>query len=373
MSELAIGIMSGTSLDGIDAALVRIHKADRVELVRFHTESYSSRFRDSIRQAIREGKARDLAVLNVELGERFARAAGALLSDAGTRPSDLSFVASHGQTVWHEPRRASLQLGDSAVLAERLGVRVVSDFRSRDIAAGGEGAPLVPIADALLFGNRDGGRVLLNLGGMANITWVPRRGATKGLVAFDTGPGMAVIDAVARSLDPNMVFDTGGLKAARGRAADEVVDGLLTLPFFEQRPPKSTGREMFGDEFADRLIATLRHRTPATYGEDCLATAVRLTVRSVAQQISRWLPHGASGDVVVSGGGARNTLLMSELERALAPWPVRRFSDLFFDGDGKEAVAFALLGWLTLKGRPGNVPAATGARGPRVLGKVTPA
>ena len=373
MSELAVGIMSGTSLDGVDVALVRIHAADRVELVRFHTESYTRDFRDSIRTTIRDGRARDLALLNVELGERFALAAGALLTDSGTKPSALSFVASHGQTVWHEPRRATLQLGDPAVLAERLGVRVVSDFRSRDVAAGGEGAPLVPIADALLFGRGDGGRVLLNLGGMANVSWVPKGGATDRVLAFDTGPGVAVIDAVARSLDPSLPFDTGGMKAARGRAADDVVDQLLTHPYFERRPPKSTGREVFGDEFADRLISTVRHRSPSTMGEDSLATAVRLTVRSVAQQLSRWLPPGAEGDVVVSGGGARNTLLFSELALALAPWPVHKFSDLFFDGDAKEAVAFALLGWLTLRGQPGNVPSATGAKGPRVLGKITPA
>lgn len=365
--------MSGTSLDGVDVALVRIHAADRVDLVRFHTESYSPTFRDSIRSAIREGKARDLALLNVELGERWARAAGALLTDSATKSSELSFIASHGQTIWHEPRRATLQIGDPAVLAERLGVLVVSDFRSRDVAAGGEGAPLVPIADALLFGRANGGRVLLNLGGMANVSWIPRRGVTDKVLAFDTGPGVAIIDAVARSLDPTLPFDTGGMKASRGQAADDVVNQLLTHPYFEQRPPKSTGREVFGDEFADRLIATVRHRSPGTLGEDSLATAVRLTVRSIAHQLSRWLPHDAEGDVVVSGGGARNTLLFSELAGALAPWPVLKFSDLFFDGDAKEAVVFALLGWLALKGMPGNVPSATGARGPRVLGRITPA
>jgi anhydro-N-acetylmuramic acid kinase len=251
-------------------------------------------------------------------------------------------------------------------------VRVVSDFRTRDIAAGGEGAPLVPIADVHLFGRSDGGRVLLNLGGMANLTWVPKRGSTHGVVAFDTGPGMAVIDAVARSLDPTVPYDTGGMKAAKGRAADDVVKQMMDHPWFERKPPKSTGRELFGDEFADRLIATMRHRSPEAKGEDLLATAVRLTTRSVAQQLTRWLPAGAAGDVVVSGGGARNVLLLEELARELDPWPVRRFSELFFDGDAKEAVAFALLGWLTIHGRPGNVPAATGAKGPRVLGRITP-
>jgi anhydro-N-acetylmuramic acid kinase len=289
------------------------------------------------------------------------------------RPADLSFVATHGQTIWHEPRKATLQLGDPAVLAERLGVRVVSDFRSRDVAAGGEGAPLVPIADVMLFAQDHGGRVLLNLGGMANVTWVPRRGSLAGVIAFDTGPGVAVIDAVARGLDPSTPFDDGGARAARGRSFDDVVGSLLEHPYFGQRPPKSTGRETFGDGFAERLVAAIRARAPAATGEDCLATAVRLTVQSVARQLSRWLPVGASGDVVVSGGGARNGQLLRGLEHELHPWPVRRFSDLFFDGDAKEAVAFAFLGWLSLQGKAGNVPAATGARGPRVLGRITPA
>jgi anhydro-N-acetylmuramic acid kinase len=373
MSELAIGLMSGTSLDGVDAALVRIHSASRVELVRFHTDPYQPGFRDRIRDAIANGTPRSLTTLHVELGERFARAAGALLADAGARPADLSFVASHGQTIWHVPRRATLQLGDPAVIAERLGVRVVSDFRSRDVAAGGEGAPLVPIADVLLFGRSDGGRALLNLGGMANVTWVPRRGHQEGVIAFDTGPGVAVIDAVARTLDPSMPYDTGGMRASRGRPADGVVDRLLDHPYFFQRPPKSTGREVFGDEFAARLMAVVKDHWPSAKGDDCLATAVRLTARSVADQITRWLPVGASGDVVASGGGARNNLLMTELERSLHPWAVKRFSEVFFDGDAKEAVAFALLGWLSLNGQPGNVPAATGAKGPRVLGRITPA
>jgi anhydro-N-acetylmuramic acid kinase len=272
----------------------------------------------------------------------------------------------HGQTVWHEPGRVSWQLGEPAVLAERFGRPVVSNFRARDVVAGGEGAPLVPIADVLLFGAADGPRTLLNLGGMANLTWVPRRAVDEGLVAFDTGPGVAVIDAVARLVDPSLPYDRGGDLAARGMVHEGVLSELLADPFFRQPPPRSTGRERFGEDYA----RALHGRVP---GADGVATAVALTARSIADAVERFVPKG--GDLVASGGGVHHPGLMralaQELERRGRPAPTR-FDDVFFDGDAKEAVAFALLGYLTLHGQPGNVPAATGASGPRVLGSVTP-
>ncbi|MBI4501828.1 MAG: anhydro-N-acetylmuramic acid kinase [Gemmatimonadetes bacterium] len=370
MSELGVGLMSGTSLDGVSAALVRIRGRSSVELLRFRTNPYSADERAAIGRAIREGNPRDLALINVILGELLARATLDLLAETKTAPQDLSFIASHGQTIWHEPPRATLQLGDPAVIAERTGVRVVSDFRSRDVAAGGQGAPLVPVADALLFGRDEGPRALLNIGGIANVSWVPRRGDTDGVIAFDTGPGVAVIDAVARLVDPTVRFDAGGARAARGKPEEKLVDEILQDPFFTQQPPKSTGRELFGDQLAARLREAVRNP------DDCLATAVRLTVRSVAEQLTKWLPQNRDGgqtDLLISGGGARNQTLVAGLKAALPAWPIRHFSEVFFDGDAKEAVAFALLGWLALRGRPGNVPSATGARGFRILGRITPA
>jgi anhydro-N-acetylmuramic acid kinase len=260
------------------------------------------------------------------------------------------------------------QLGEAAVLAERFGVRVVSNFRSRDVAAGGQGAPLVPIADVLLFGAAEGPRVLLNIGGMANFTYVPRRGEDAGALALDTGPGMAVIDAVARLVEPGSSFDRNGAIAARGRAAEGVLAELLADPFFAVSPPRSTGRERFGDDFARRL----HERVPGPNG---VATAVELTARSIARALGEWVP--GSPEVVVSGGGAHHPGLMRSLGAALGKGAgaarLRRFDDLFFPGDAKEAVAFALLGYLTIHGQPGNLVAATGAAGPRVLGAVTPA
>ena len=373
MSEtLAVGLMSGTSLDGVSAALVRISgTAPDVALVAFHQEPYDARERGQIIDAIARGGARDLAVLHVALAERFAGAALQLLASAKTAPRQLSFVASHGQTIWHEPGRATLQLGDAAVLAERLGVRVVSDFRSRDVAAGGQGAPLVPLADVMLFGDSERGRLLLNLGGMANVTWVPRRGVLDGALAFDTGPGVAVIDAVARRLDPDAPYDRDGERARRGRPAVKVLEALLADAFFSRPPPKSTGRETFGIAYADRLIEQVRAASGSD--NDAVATACALTVESIARAIERWTPAAPDAELVISGGGARNPALVEMLAARVRPRPVVGFDQRFFDGDAKEAVAFAFLGWLTVNARPGNLPAATGARGPRILGHVTPA
>jgi anhydro-N-acetylmuramic acid kinase len=367
VSELAIGLMAGTSLDGVDAALVRFSgEAPRAELVAFHGIPYDPPFRERLVALMERGGLRDTALMHVELGQRFAAGARATLDVAGVLPQDLAFVASHGQTVWHEPGKATLQLGDPAVIAEALGVTVVSDFRSRDVAAGGQGAPLVPIADALLFAAPDRDRILLNIGGMANVTWVPAGGALDRVIAFDTGPGVALIDALARLARPDRPFDVDGELAAGGRADQALVSELLRDPFFELLPPKSTGRERFGVELVRRMADRMGGASA-----DAVATALQLTVRSIAGQIDRWLPAGAH-QVVGAGGGMRNPTLRRALAQALAPRTLVSFDDLFFDGDAKEAVAFALLGWLTLRGRPGNVPGATGATGARVLGVVTP-
>ena len=371
--DLAVGLMSGTSLDGVDAAVVRL-RGDRpaVALIAFQTVPYDDDFRARLLALVREGTPRDCALMHVALGERFAGAVDAVLGQANLRRDALAFVASHGQTVWHEPGRATLQLGDPAVIAERIGVPVVSDFRSRDVAAGGQGAPLVPMADALLFSAPDRPRILLNVGGMANVTWVPPGGDPNAVRAFDTGPGVAVMDAVVRQLRPGQTHDVDGALAARGRSEDALVRALLEDPFFAGPPPKSTGRETFGDAFAAGLVREIQVRRPGATVEDCVATALALTVDAIADQIGRWLPADRA-EVVVSGGGARNPTLMARLRETLAPRAVPTFEERFFDGDAKEAVAFALLGWLTLRGRPGNVPGATGASGLRVLGRVTPA
>lgn len=363
---LAVGLMSGTSLDGVDAALVRIDGPTHCELLHFLTRPYGPAERDQLLSAMKAGGTRELALLHRRLADWASEAVEALLIEAHTRASDLAFIAMHGQTIWHEPPGVSWQLSEPAVLAERFGVRVVSNFRARDVAAGGQGAPLVPVADVLLFAHPDAPRVLLNLGGMANLTYVPRRAIEAGAFAFDTGPGVALIDAVARLVDPSRRFDEDGALASRGRVHEELLRRLLRDAYFAASPPKSTGRERFGGQVAEDISRTAP-------GPDGVATAMELTAQSVAIAISRWVP--GTPEVVVSGGGVHHPPLMGRLGALLATrgQALRRFDELFFTGDAKEAVAFALLGYLTVHGQPGNLPAATGARGRRVLGQITPA
>lgn len=365
---LAVGLMSGTSLDGMDAALVRFLGPTQVELVAFAHRPYHPEERREIEEAIEKqsGGARRLAHLHARIAEWAVEAVDQVLARAHLPAASLDLIAFHGQTIWHEPPIVTWQLGEPALLAERFGVRVVSGFRGRDVAAGGEGAPLVPIADVLLFGADCGPRILLNIGGMANLTLVARRAVEEGSYAFDTGPGVAVIDAVARLIDPSLSCDKDGTLAARGRPDEALLAELLADEFFRQEPPKSTGRERYGASYAKALYSRLP-------GADAVATAVELTARSIAGAIERWTPRGA--EVVASGGGCHHPGLwwalgarLAEQERSL-----RRFDDLFFSGDAKEAVAFALLGYLTVHGQPGNLPRATGARAHRVLGTITPA
>lgn len=365
-ATLAVGLMSGTSLDGVDAALVRLEGPTHATLLDFVTRPYADSERAEIRAAFDGATAPSLARLHVRVADWAAEAVQTVLIQGKVRASELSLIAFPGQTIWHEPPFVSWQLGEPAVLAEKFGVPVVSGFRARDVAAGGQGAPLVPMADVLLFASPDAPRVLLNLGGMANLTYVERRAQEAGVLAFDTGPGVAVIDAIARLVDQRRSYDRDGHIAARGTVHEEVLSELLADGFFAAEPPKSTGRERFGDRYA----RALHERVP---GSDGVATAVELTARTVAEAVARWTPAGV--EVVASGGGCHHPGLMASLARHLTArgnHPLRRFEELFFPGDAKEAVAFALLGYLTLHGQPGNVPAATGAGGSRVLGAVTP-
>ncbi len=369
-----IGLMSGTSLDGISAAAVRFEDDGPTlapELLAFVGTSYTDSQRERLRAALTTGTAQEYCRLAFDLGGWLADAAVAVLAEAGVPRGDVRAIGSHGQTIWHEPPHSTWQLGAAAVIAERTGIDVVSDFRVRDVAAGGQGAPLVPIADALLFAG-DGWRALQNIGGIGNVTVVPPNGVLEGVRAFDTGPGVTVIDAVTRTLMPDLQFDADGRHAAAGQANEAVVAELLSAPYFAAPPPKSTGRELFDARYVERLIARCREESPACTDDDIIATATLLTARSIADAYRRFMPEPVA-EVLVSGGGAKNPALVAMIERAVAPLPVRAFSERYFDGEAKEAVAFALLAYLHVQGRPGNVPRATGARGPRILGALTPA
>ena len=374
---VVVGLMSGTSLDGISAAVARFKSRDDapagkldVDLLAFTSTSYSVARRERLAAALTRGTPEEYCRLNFDLGTWLAEAAIGVIAEAGVARADIMAIASHGQTIWHEPGHSTWQLGEAAVIAERLGIDVVSDFRVRDVAAGGQGAPLVPIADAMLFSSDSAWRGLQNLGGIGNITIVAPRGQLDAVRAFDTGPGMAVIDGVTRKLRPELPFDIDGQLARAGRPDMTVVADLMTAPYFAAPPPKSTGRELFDAAYVDNLIT--RCRAGGASDEDIIATAVQLTAQSVADSYRRFIPEPMT-EVLVSGGGARNPVVFEGIAKAAAPIAVRKFGDVYFDGEAKEAVAFALLGYLHVTGRTANVPAATGARGHRILGKLTPA
>ena len=376
-APLYIGLMSGTSLDGISAAAVRFGEtgADSLsaDLVGFTACPYSPEQRERLDQALTRGTAEDYCRLGFDLGAWLASAVVQLLAECGVARSEVRAIGSHGQTIWHAPPHSTWQLGEPAVIAERTGIDVVSDFRVRDVAAGGQGAPLVPIADAMLFAGAEW-RALQNIGGMGNVTVLPPGGDLTGVRAFDTGPGVAVIDAVTRRLAPDLPFDVDGALAAGGSAVQPVVDALLALPYFSAEPPKSTGRELFDARFVEDLIRRCREASPNASVGDIVATATSLTARSIADAIRRFVAEPVK-ELLVAGGGARNPTLMRMLraELAAAEIAVVDFGERYFDGEAKEAVAFALLAHLFIERRPGNLPRATGSRGPRVLGKLTPA
>jgi anhydro-N-acetylmuramic acid kinase len=378
---LIVGLMSGTSLDGVDAALVSI-EGERVEaveweMVHFVTAPYPEARREAIHRGILEGSAEALCALHAEIGEWLADAVVEVCESAGVPLAEIDAIGSHGQTVWHTPpaegrRGSTLQLGDPATIAERTGRPVVADFRSRDMAAGGQGAPLVPWVDQLLFSAPGGARALQNIGGIGNVSWVPPRGSAENVLAFDTGPGNALMDAaVETATGGRLTFDVGGQLGAKGSVDDALLQDLLRHPFFAQEPPKSTGRELFGRPFVARLAEAVRPEGDREW-LDLIATLTELTARSIAEAYERWvIPKGVE-EVVLTGGGALNPTLVGRITELLSPLPVRDASVLGVDPEAKEALAFAALAWAHLKRIPANVPAATGAAGPRVLGSYTP-
>jgi len=374
MAEPAyVGLMSGTSLDGISAAVARFHPEGaryRVELLAHVQRAYDDDQRRELRVLMREATAREYCRANFDLGAWLGDAALEAIAKSGLDRAAIRAIGSHGQTIWHQPPHSTLQIGETAVIAERTGIDTVGDFRVADVAAGGQGAPLAPIADALLFSAPAHWRALQNIGGIGNVTIVPPGGSLEGIRAFDTGPGVSVTDAVVESLFPGVTFDRDGHIARKGRPLQEVVDALLQHPYFAAPPPKSTGREFFNADYVRDFIERCRAADENAGSEDIVATAVELTARSIADQFDRFVRPEVS-EVLPSGGGARHPVLLERLEALLRPRRLRRFDEVFFDGEAKEAVIFALLAKLAIDAKPGNVPSATGARGPRILGKVS--
>jgi anhydro-N-acetylmuramic acid kinase len=366
-----IGLLSGTSADGTDAALCEVEGAGedtRLVSSTFLTIPFERQLRERIFR-LAQADATELCDVDVLLGEAFAQAAHEVCVAAGVAIEDVDLIGSHGQTAVHHPRSdghigATLQIGEAAVIAERTGRPVISDFRVRDVAAGGEGAPLVPLVDHLLFRKPGVRRALQNIGGIANCTFVADRLAD--LVAFDNAPGNMPLDAVARAASGGTeAYDAGGQRAARGQIDTALLAELHAHPYLAKRLPKSTGRETFGKEFIYPLLARFAERL-----DDLLATLTRFVAEAIARSYRETFPT-LPDEVYVSGGGALNPVLMAHLSQLLGPIPVATTAALGVDPEAKEAIAFAVLANETVFGHPGNVPSVTGAAGPRVLGTIS--
>jgi len=379
---IVAGVMSGTSADGIDVAIARILGRDlslRFELLHHSQYPYPALVRRTILASMNSPQAAvaDLARLNFLLGELYADAVAAAQKQSGIKHLDL--VGCHGQTLYHQSKPANFlgkaiactwQTGEGAVLAARLGVPVVSDFRPADMAAGGKGAPLVPFFDYLAFRHRTRGRIAQNIGGIANLTAIPANAKPGEVIAFDTGPGNMVIDALALHLF-RKPFDKSGAFAAKGKIIEAALQKALRLKYFAEHPPKTAGREQFGREFVRAFIGWCGRAKP----EDIIATATAITARSIGAALRGFVLNkkGRFRDYIVSGGGARNRTLMKMLAEETLPLRLRlqRMEEYGVTPEAKEALAFAVLAYQTSARRPSNLPSATGARKSAVLGKVS--
>jgi anhydro-N-acetylmuramic acid kinase len=353
------GIMSGTSLDGIDVAVIDIQKS-KLETVAHKSTPYPAAIREAILAA---STPAEISRLNFELGELYAKA----VRDVGVRLKTIQLIGCHGQTIYHQGKKPvnTLQIGESAVIAERLGIPVVNDFRVRDIAAGGQGAPLVPFVDYLLFRHAKRSRVALNIGGIANITWIPAKAKPTDVIAFDTGPGNMVIDAlVSLHTKGKQLFDEEGAIAGKGHVDRALLDKLLKEPYYKQKPPKSAGREQYGADFV-KFLRESKLKLP-----DLIATATALSAATIAMGVHL---AGKPDEIIASGGGVHNRQLMGNLAALLPEAKISTSTEHGIDADAKEAIAFAVLAYQTIRGRDGNIPTATGAKRPVILGKITPA
>lgn len=378
-----VGLMSGTSGDGVDAALVEIQRGKgglRVAMIAAHSLPYPRSLQQRILSASVSGTVADVCHLNVLLGEWFANAALGVIRAAAVRPQDVDLIGSHGQTLHHMPQeikdarvgtiRSTLQIAEPAIIAERTGITTIANFRPRDIAAGGQGAPLTPAVHALLFRHPRRARLIVNLGGISNVTYLPRGSGYEGIVAFDTGPANMVLDGLmVWHSKGRVVMDRDGRLAAKGTVDGRLLAKLLAHPYLSQPPPKSTGRELFGAKMIEELIAMPQAKQLAI--EDLLATCSRWTAEAVGT-VRRWIAGGID-EVIVGGGGVRNRALMHHLAEVFAPTPVVPFESYGWDSKAFEAVAFAVLAYQTATDQYGNVPSVTGAAHSVLLGCIVPA
>lgn len=382
-----VGLMSGTSVDGIDAALVELsgaQDAPSVRLLAFEDRPFPDAVRSGIFELFDPVKATvdKLGRMSYVLGELYAEAALSVIREAGLSSSEVDAVASHGQTIWHSPdevqfcgqnARCTVQIGEGAVIAQRTGLVTVSDFRVADLAAGGQGTPLVPFTEYLLYRSTKRTRLLQNIGGIGNMTVLPAGCAPEDVYAFDTGPGNMLIDAVvSAATEGRERYDRGGAMAARGHVDERLLAQLRAEPYYTLPLPKSTGRELFGTQYAERIFVWGREH--GLSWEDLAATATELTAWSIADAYERYvLPKYKAAELLVGGGGSYNKTLLGRLAARFERFgvEVKTQEDLGFSSDAKEAVAFAILGDRCLAGLPNSLPGVTGAANASVMGKIS--
>ncbi|MBZ0319195.1 MAG: anhydro-N-acetylmuramic acid kinase [Anaerolineae bacterium] len=376
-----IGLMSGTSADGIDAALCEIEGQPpqlRVKILAALTLDYQPDQRQRILDACQPatGHVDTLCRLNFDLGEWFAQAVLKLVTQAGLTPADIDLIASHGQTVWHQVESdghvsATLQIGEASVIAERTGITTLHNFRPRDVTAGGQGAPLTGYADWLLLRHPEHWRAVQNIGGMGNVTFLPPLCDENSLpLAFDTGPGNVLIDIATTVLtDGAQTYDRDGALAAKGQIDEGWLAELMTHSYFERRPPKTTGRELFGSAMAQQLVRV--GQTRGLNREAIIVTLTALTASSIADAYRLFAPHPPA-EVILGGGGQHNRTLVAYLQNFMPNTKILRHEDIGLSSDFKEALVFAILAYETWHNRPGNMPALTGASHPAILGQITP-
>jgi len=373
--------MSGTSADGIDAVVAKIGGADvklRAEVLAHLHRPFKPTLRQRILRVCLHGSVAEICELNFLLGERFAEAALAVIRKTNLQPRQITAIGSHGQTIHHLPNASTpstLQIGEPAVIAERTGIITIADFRVRDMAAGGQGAPLVPFADWALFTDSLRPRIVQNIGGIGNLTFLPPRAKLEQVVAFDTGPGNMVLDAVVSALTGGREsYDRNGRWAARGNVSENLLAEMMSHPFCKRRPPKSTGREEFGEPFVQKLLRSARRMR--LRAEDIVATTTAFTASSIAEAYRRFIFPNLNQaqlnqvQVILGGGGAKNPALKRMLEERVPQVTFLTHEDFGIANSAKEALAFAILAHETLTGRPSNVPTATGAGKAVVLGKI---
>ena len=386
--HIVVGLMSGTSVDGVDAAVCEIEGHGRgnlkLRILGGHSEAFDSGLRESILNLCKAGGGTTVEIceLNFVLGEVIAHTAKYAVQSAKLSMSDVDLIGSHGQTVAHYPpggphagirKGSTLQIGEAAVIAERTGVPVVSNFRPRDMAAGGQGAPLVPFADWLLFSSDTEHRVALNIGGISNLTYLPAAGKPEDTLAYDSGPGNMIIDAMVQYMTKgNDSYDRDGDIAASGTIHRPLLAEMMMHNYLKCKPPKSTGREEFGIDYAMKMFDYGNKN--GAMPRDIITTATEFTALTIADSLKHFvIPRGKVDELIVSGGGALNPVLMDLLRRELPNLKIETSDKYGLPLKAKESIAFAILARESALGRPSNLPSATGAQGPRVLGQFTPA